>query len=49
MPSDDDFASSNMLAEMLLISGVQVFANYVVAGNECAKIDIGSNNVVKGE
>ena len=49
MPSDDDFASSNMLAEMLLISGVQVFANYVVAGNECAKIDIGSNNVLKGE
>ena len=44
IPSDDDFASSNMIHEMLLISGVQVFANYVVAGNECAEINIGNNN-----
>ena len=39
LPSDDDIASSKLLSEMLLISGVRVFANYVVAGNEFASIN----------
>ena len=39
IPSDDDFASSAILKEMLFISGINLSANYVVAGNECAKID----------
>ena len=39
-PSDDDMASAKLLSEMLAISGVEVLQNYVVAGSECAKINI---------
>ena len=39
IPSDDDVVSAKMLSEMLVISGVEVLQNYVVAGNECALID----------
>lgn len=48
IPSDDDVASSNMLSEMLLISGIRVFANYVVAGNECTRIGA-DNDILEGE
>ena len=37
-PSDDDKASSKLLSELLLLSGIEVKANYIVAGSKCTRI-----------
>ena len=38
-PSDDDVVSSKMLSEMLCVSGINLSASYVIAGNKCILID----------
>ena len=38
-PSDDDIASTRLLAELLKSSGIELVAHYVVAGEKCKKID----------